>query len=53
MAANRVWLAREFWQFLKQNKKWWLIPMLVVIFALAGLMIFAGSPVAPFIYALF
>ena len=50
---NRVSLLSEFWSFLKQNKKWWLIPLLLVILLFVGLAIFSGSPVAPFIYTLF
>jgi hypothetical protein len=50
---NRVNLLSEFWLFLKQNKKWWLIPMLVVVLLFVALAIFSGSPVAPFIYTLF
>lgn len=51
--AERVGLVREFWMFLKQNKKWWIIPMVLVFLVVAALMIFSGSPVAPFIYTLF
>jgi hypothetical protein len=50
---NRPTLLREFWDFLKENKKWWLVPLLLVILLIAGLAIFSGSPVAPFIYTLF
>jgi hypothetical protein len=50
---DRPSLVGEFWTFLKQNKKWWLIPMLLVMLVLAGLVLFSGSPVAPFIYTLF
>ncbi len=46
-------LAREFFQFLCENKKWWMLPILFVLAAIAGLMYFAGSGAAPFIYALF
>jgi hypothetical protein len=43
----------EFWQFLRYNKKWWLLPILVLL-ALFGLLVFAaGTGVAPFIYTLF
>lgn len=39
--------------FLRQNKKWWLIPI-VVLFALVGaLLALGGTSVAPFIYSLF
>jgi hypothetical protein len=43
----------EFWAFLRYNKKWWLLPILVVILLL-GVMVFLGSTgAAPFIYTLF
>lgn len=44
----------EFWQFLKERKKWWLAPIIVFLL-LIGLLIFmtSGSAVAPFIYTLF
>jgi hypothetical protein len=44
-------LAREFVQFLMENKKWWLLPILL-IFLLFGLL-FASSGAAPFIYTLY
>ena len=44
---------REFWDFLRQNKKWWLLPIIVVLL-LFGLLIFlSGTGLAPFIYTLF
>jgi hypothetical protein len=44
----------EFFHFLKQNKKWWLLPILVTLLLLGALLVFAqGSVVAPFIYTLF
>ena len=47
-------LLSEFWAFLKQNKKWWLLPLLVTLLAF-GLLIFlsSGTGLAPFIYTLF
>ena len=49
--ARQSWLA-EFWDFIKHNKKWWLVPILIV-FGLLGLLILAGSTgVGPFIYPL-
>ena len=52
MSKHRV--LREFWQFLKQEKKYWLAPI-VVVFVLFGLLIVfsQSSAVAPFIYTLF
>ncbi|CAN5829256.1 DUF5989 family protein [soil metagenome] len=46
-------LLTEFYDFLKQNKKWWLLPILILL-ALFGLLIaLGGSASAPFIYTLF
>ena len=45
-------LAREFWDFLKVNKKWWLGPIVVTLLLVSFLLIVGGSA-APFIYALF
>ena len=43
----------EFWSFLRHNKKYWLIPILLTFIILGILIIFSGSAVAPFIYPLF
>jgi hypothetical protein len=52
MSKSRVFA--EFWQFLRQEKKYWLVPI-VIVFALFGLLIVfsQSSAVAPFIYTLF
>ena len=45
-------LAAELWQFITENKAWWLVPIVVVL-GLMGLLIFFGSTgAAPFIYTL-
>ena len=45
---------REFWEFLKVRKKFWLFPVLIFLVLFGGLIILSqGSAVAPFIYALF
>jgi hypothetical protein len=45
---------RELLQFLKVRKKFWLLPIIVVMILFGGLLILAqGSAVAPFIYTLF
>jgi len=49
---KRTGLAREFLDFLKHNKKWWLTPIIFVIL-LVGVMIVTMGGVGPFIYALF
>lgn len=44
----------EFWQFLKIRKKFWLLPILVMLMLFGGLVVLSqGSAVAPFIYTLF
>lgn len=50
---SRLFIFRELWMFMRVRKKWWLLPMLVVIVLLAMLLVFAQtSPLAPFIYTL-
>jgi len=45
---------KEFWNFLKVRKKYWLFPIILVLVLFGGLTILAqGSAVAPFIYAIF
>lgn len=46
-------IVREFLEFLRDNKKWWLAPILVTILLLIGLAFLTASPAAPFIYSLF
>ena len=52
MGKSRVF--SKFWQFLRQEKKYWLVPI-VIVFVLFGLLIVfsQSSAVAPFIYTLF
>ena len=45
---------REFFAFLRVRKKYWLMPVFVVMFLLGGLLVLTkGSVIAPFIYTLF
>jgi len=47
-------LIKELWQFLRERKKLWLAPVIIVMLILGGLLILAqGSVVAPFIYTIF
>jgi hypothetical protein len=47
-------LLRELWRYMRVRKKYWLIPILAVMFLIGGLLVLAkGSAVAPFIYTLF
>ena len=43
----------EFWDFLAHNKKWWLMPIVIVLLAVGALALLSGTAVAPFIYTLF
>jgi len=44
----------ELWQFLKARKKFWLLPLILVLLLVGALLVFAqGSAFAPFIYTLF
>ena len=44
----------ELWEFMKERKKWWLLPIIVVMLLVGSLLVFAqGSALAPFIYTIF
>ena len=51
--AKRTSIATEFVMFLKENKAYWMAPILIVLLLLIVLVIFGGSSAAPFIYTLF
>ena len=47
-------LLADLWDFMKERKKFWLLPIIVVLLLLGALIVLAqGSVVAPFIYTLF
>ena len=47
-------MARELWAFMRVRKKWWLMPIILVMVMVGALLIFAqGSVLAPFIYTIF
>ena len=46
-------LPQEFWVFLKENKKWWLLPIVIVLAGIAILTVLAAGPASPFIYTIF
>jgi hypothetical protein len=52
--SNGTALARELWSFMRARRKWWLLPILLVMFVVGALLVFAqGSALAPFIYTIF
>ncbi len=47
-------LVSEFWEFLKERKRYWLLPIVIVLVLLSLLIVFTeSSTMAPFIYTLF
>lgn len=51
---SKMSIVKEFWAFLRERKRYWLAPIIIVLVLLSLLIIFAeSSAVAPFIYTLF
>jgi len=51
---SKLSIIKEFWEFLKVRKKFWLAPIIFILVLLGAVVIFAeSSAVAPFIYTLF
>ncbi len=46
-------LLGELWLFLRDNKKWWLLPILIVLLLFGLLVVLSGTGAAPFIYTMF
>ena len=51
---SKVQVVSELWEFMKQNKKYWLAPIVITLVVFGILLVLAkGSALAPFIYTLF
>jgi hypothetical protein len=51
---SKLSILKEFWDFLKVRKRYWLMPIVLILLILSLLIVFMqGSAVAPFIYTLF
>ena len=50
---KRSSLVGEFFEFLSENKKWWLAPIVISVLLLGALVMLGGTAAAPFIYTLF
>ena len=51
---SKLSIFRELWEFMRVRKKWWLLPIIVMIVLLGLILVFAqGSVLAPFIYTVF
>lgn len=46
-------LLAEFWLFIREEKKWWLTPIILMLLLLGALAFLGGTGAAPFIYSLF
>mgnify|MGYP004005462897 CR=1 FL=1 len=54
LGGNEMGLLGEFWSFMKVRKKFWVLPIIIILVLLGALIVFTeSSAVAPFIYALF
>lgn len=51
---SKLAILKEFWDFLRVRKRYWLAPIIIILLLLGFLMVFAqSSAVAPFVYTLF
>ena len=51
---SKVQVVKESWQFMRENKKYWLAPIVLTLVLVGTLLVLAkGSAIAPFIYTLF
>lgn len=51
---SKIAIVKEFWEFIKVRKRFWLLPIVVIFFLLSFLVVFSqSSALAPFIYTLF
>ncbi len=52
--ASRLSILKEFWNYMRTRKKWWLGPIIIFLILLGTLIVLVeGSALAPFIYTLF
>jgi len=52
--VGKLAILKEFWDFMKVRKKWWLAPIIILLILLGALIVLTeGSALAPFIYTLF
>ncbi|HEY1080565.1 MAG TPA: DUF5989 family protein [Bdellovibrio sp.] len=46
-------LLQEFWDFMRERKKYWMMPIIISLLALGFLILFSQTAVLPFVYTLF
>jgi hypothetical protein len=52
-ALERAGFLAEMWEFVANNKKWWLAPIIAVLLLVSAFVVLGGTAAAPFIYTLF
>jgi hypothetical protein len=52
-SQRKAGVLAEFWFFLSHTKKWWLLPIVIILLAFGVLVALSGTAAAPFIYTLF
>jgi len=51
---SKLYVVSELWQFIRENKKYWMAPIVITLVLVGMLLVLAkGSAIAPFIYTLF
>ena len=54
VAMSKAQVVTELWQFMRENKKYWLAPIVITLVLVGALLVLAkSSAIAPFIYTLF
>jgi hypothetical protein len=54
LVSGKLSIVREFWSVLRVRKKWWLVPVVILLLTLGLILVLTeGSALAPFIYSLF
>jgi hypothetical protein len=54
VTGDQMDILRDLWNFMRVRKKFWLLPIIMIMLTLGGLIVFSGgSALAPFIYTLF
>ena len=52
--SSKLSIVGELWAFMRERKKWWLGPILIVLLLFGGLIVLTqGSAIAPFVYTIF
>jgi hypothetical protein len=52
-SKGRTNLLREYWDFIREERKWWIVPVLFVLLLMGVFVVLGGTSLAPFIYTLF